>query len=274
MSSKFSPKKKENEAYKKSDIDFFKMSSLFFIVCALLIFILRISGTISLRQSTGGNLAYELYKLFRSPVYIAVAALLLAASIVWFLLMRIKKKDESLRLFSSTNALCFMLYVAFFSLYFGRRTVNNQTDCMLLLAITIALALIYYISKIYHADFLFFSVENAILAILLYRYVYIYTVGGIIGKILLIISVLLLSFVFIKVSKRKNTSRLSKGKKKQYKPLSIPFFVTLLIWAVFMFIKLPDPLAAPIITLGTMLTVFLIQYIIFAIIYTIRLIRE
>lgn len=41
-----------------------------------------------------------------------------------------------------------------------------------------------------------------------------------------------------------------------------------------MFIKLPDIPGEPLIHSDTMLTVMLVQYIVFAIVYTIKLIRE
>jgi len=57
-------------------------------------------------------------------------------------------------------------------------------------------------------------------------------------------------------------------------PLMFPYFVSLVIWTVFMFIKLPDILGEPLVHSDTMLTVMLVQYIVFAIVYTIKLIRE
>ena len=189
MSSKLSPKKRENAVkLKKSDMDFYRMSAMFFLLCGVLLLILKVSTTIAVRQSTGRNMGYELYKLFRHPAYIAFVGILLAASIVWVIVCRVKKINEHDRVFSSINALALMLYVTGFSLFFGVRIVNNASSCTFALAATIILALLYYISKFYHRDFLLFSIENALLALLLYRYWPIYTARGIVGKILLIVA--------------------------------------------------------------------------------------
>ena len=83
MSSKLSPKKRDTAAkLKKSDMDFYRMSAIFFLLCAVLLLILRVSTTITVRQATGQNMGYELYKLFRHPVYIVLVGALLAASII------------------------------------------------------------------------------------------------------------------------------------------------------------------------------------------------
>ena len=165
-----------------------------------------------------------------------------------------------------------MLYVTGFSAFFGVRIVNNASSCMFALTATIVLALLYYISKIYHLDFLVFSIENALLTLLLYRYWPIYTTRGIVGKILLIVAFAAVGIAFVPYLKKCQTRphHASKGDA----PLMFPYFVSLVIWTVFMFIKLPDILGEPLVHSDTMLTVMLVQYIVFAIIYTIKLIRE
>lgn len=273
MSSKLSQNKKQNaSALKKNDMDFYKMSALFFLLCAAVLLILNVSTTITARHATGANMAYELYKLFRSPAYIVVAGLLFAASAVWAIVCRVKKTDESMRVFSSVNAFAIMLYVIGFSAYFGLHIVNNPADCMFALAATIIVGLLYYIAKIYHRDFLVFSVENALLALFLYRYWHIYTTPGIVAKILLIAAFAAAGFAFFRLIAQKTATRTKNGKK--YAPLAFPYFISLIIWAFFMFIKLPDISGAPLVSSGAMLTVMLVQYIIFAIVYTIKLIRE
>lgn len=273
MSSKLSPKKRENAVkLKKSDMDFYRMSAMFFLLCGVLLLILKVSTTIAVRQSTGRNMGYELYKLFRHPAYIAVAGILLAASIVWVIVCRVKKINEHDRVFSSINALALMLYVTGFSLFFGVHIVNNASSCTFALAATIILALLYYISKFYHRDFLLFSIENALLALLLYRYWPIYTARGLVGKVLLIVAFAAVGIAFVPYLKKCQT-RPHRAQKSD-SPLMFPYFVSLVIWAVFMFIKLPDIPGEPLIHSDTMLTVMLVQYIVFAIVYTIKLIRE
>lgn len=204
MSSKPSTKKQETSLQvKKSDMDFYKMSALFFILCGVLLLILNVSTTLTMRHATGRNMAYELYKLFRSPAYMVVAGILLAASVVWVIVNKVKKVNESGRVMSSVNALALMLYVTAFSLFFGVRIVNNAADCMFALAATIVLALLYYIYKIYHRDFFVFSVENALLALLLYRYWHVYTTRGLVGKVLLVAAFAAVGAVAVSYLKKK-----------------------------------------------------------------------
>lgn len=273
MSSKLSPKKRDTAAkLKKSDMDFYRMSAIFFLLCAALLLILRVSTTITVRQATGQNMGYELYKLFRHPAYIVLVGALLIASIVWVIVCRVKKINEHERMFSSINALSLMLYVTGFSAFFGVRIVNNASSCMFALTATIVFALLYYISKIYHLDFLVFSIENALLTLFLYRYWPIYTTRGIVGKILLVVAFAAVGIAFVPYLKKCQTR--PHHAEKGDAPLMFPYFVSLVIWTVFMFIKLPDILGEPLVHSDTMLTVMLVQYIVFAIVYTIKLIRE
>ncbi len=257
----------------KSDMDFYRMSILFFLLCGVLLLILKVSTTLTERQASGLNMGYELYKLFRSPGYIAVIGVLLVASLVWFVYSRVKHINEQTHAFSSVNAFALMLYVTGFSLYFGVRIVNNAASCTFALTATVVLALLYYISKFYHRDFLFFSMENALFGLLLYRYWSIYTVRGLVGKLLLVAVFAVLGVVAVpylkKIMLRPHTS-----KKKQNAPLMLPYFISLVIWTFFMFIKLPDIKGEPLLHSETMLTLLFVQYIVFAIVYTIKLIRE
>ena len=276
MSSRFSRNSsKKKESISKKDIDFYKMSVLFFIACGVVMLILKASSTLNVRQATGGNMAYELNRIFNSPVYIGIVSVLLVCAFAWYIFCRVKKKDESEKTFSSINAVALMIYVTAFSAYFGRRVINNIKDCMFALIATIALVLIYYISKIYYRDFLVFSIENAVLALFLYRYWHVYTTPGIVGKILLIVAAAAIGFASSVLIKSKFVSRnKSTDKKRFYTPMFFPYYISLAVWAVFMFIKLPDPLGASVFTIGQMLIAFLVQYIVFAIIYTIKLINN
>ena len=275
MSSKLSPKKNINTlspASRKSEVYFWKKSILFFAFVGIVLFIMSVSSSLVERQSSGNNLAYEMYNLFRSPLYIAVVAVLLVASAVWMLHTKIiKRQDESLRYFSSLNAFLIMLYVSGFSLYFGIRLVNSAEACTFILALTVALAIVYYVSKMYHPDFLLYTVETFLLALLLYRYWHIYTLAGIIGKLLLIAAFAAVGIVFTGIFK-KRTSRAVNN--KRITALCYPYWISLGLWTVFMFIKIHDPAGIAVINLATMLTLLLVQYIVFAIVYTIRLIRE
>lgn len=267
MSSKLSQtKSKNNNKMTKSDVRFYKMSSLFFLICAIVLFVLKIMDSVSYRISTGKNLSYELYTLFRNPVYIIAVLILLIASAAWLIVSKVKKYDESYMIVSSINALSIMLYIAGFSAFYGIKGRLDPTESVFIIAVTVALALIYYISKIYKPDFLIFSIENALLALLLYKYQYVTGVRGITGKVLLIIAFVAIGFVaghtFSNIK-----SRIQKGKRKTL--VLFPYFVSLVIWSVFMFATGID-----FFTTGIMLSILLVQYIAFAIVYTIKLIKE
>lgn len=267
MSSKFAKKKTNQPAMlSRSDADFFRMSSLFFILCAVVLFIFKVMGSTAMRIGTGENLPYEMYKFFRNPIYIAVLAFFTVASAVWLVYNKVKKKDESRKILNSTCIFAVMLYIVAFSLYYGIVGRTNPNDSVFAAVFTVVLAIIYYVSKIYHRDFLAFTVENALLALLLFRYGAVDGVYGIVGKTLLIVAFAVAGLACVHLFKN-TKSALTKGKQLKY--LNVPYFVSLAIWAVSVFLC-----GTGILTSGVLLTVFLVQYIIFAIIYTIRLIRE
>ncbi len=268
MSSKLSkPNNKQVYKMSKNDAVFYRTSSLFFILCAIVLFIVRVMDTASLRISTGRNLAYTLYNLFRSPAYIGVVAVLFVASLAWMIISKAKKIDEGRRILTSTNAFALVLYVVGFSFYYGSSGGRTSAaDSIFALTVTIILGLIYFISKIYHGDFLVFSIENAVFALLLYRYFDIAGTKGVVGKILLVVAALILGFVFTR-KLSVNQSKLKSGKK--YTSLMIPYFVSLVIWGICMFLNFANPVSR-----GFLLTVLLVQYVLFAIVYTIKLIRE
>lgn len=267
MSSKLSPKtNKTKYATTRSDIRFYKMSLLFFAVCAVIFFVLKVMDSLSFRISTGKNLSYELYTLFRNPVYIAVAAVLFVGAAVWMIISKVKKTDESLKIISGTNAFVIMAYVVWFSAYYGIKGRLLPAESVFVIAITVVLALIYYISRIYNNDFLSFSVENAILAVLLYKYQSVSGSVGVVGKILIIVAFAAIGLVLVKLFKN-GKSRFASSKNQSL--LMFPYFVSLAIWASCMFIPATLNVAT-----GMLLTVMLIQYIVFAIVYTIKLIKE
>lgn len=268
MSSKLSKNNKQGYKMSKNDAVFYRTSSLFFILCAVVLFIVRIMDTASLRLSTGRNIAYTLYSLFRNPIYIGAISILLVGSLAWMIVSKVKKIDESRKILTSVNAVTLVLYVIGFSLYYGSSGGRTSvSESVFALTVTIVLGLIYFISKIYHKDFLVFSIENAILSLLLYRYFEVVGTKGIIGKILLIAAALIIGIVIVRKFRFAEISR--KVKIKRYTLMSFPYFVTLAIWSVSMFLNGVD-----VISRGMLLAVMLIQYILFAIVYTIKLIRE
>ena len=266
MSSRFSKlKKAERPLLHKNDVDFFKMSMLFLALCGMVLLLLQMRTSAGYGITTGRNLVYNLYKVFRHPAYIAAVAVLLAGSVVWFVLDKKRKINADVHYFSGINALSLMAYVVFFSLFFGT-SVDLASGPMFMLAFTVVLCLLYYIYKRYHRDFFFFSLENAVLALLLYRYWNVFTLRGIVGKCLLCVVFALLGFLLVK-NASKLSSRFKRGG-KPVKPTLFPYFVSLAVWALLMLVPFNSRTAA------LVLSVMLVQYIAFAILYTVRLIRE
>ena len=223
--------------------------------------------TAGVRISTGFNMANELYELFRSPVYIAVLAILLVLSLIWVIISKAKKIDESRRIVTSLNVFVMLLYVVGFSFYYGISFRTSASESIFVLAATLVLGLIYYIFKVYQRDFLAFSIENAVFALLLYRYFDVVGTKGVVGKVLLIVAALLIGLVLVKKLAVVN-SKLKSARK--VKTLVFPYFVSLVIWSVFMLLSN----FGVILSNGFLMTALLVQYIVFAIIYTIKLIRE
>lgn len=268
MSSKFSRiKKQQDNRITKSDARFYKMSGFFFVLCAIVLFIVKIMDTAGVRISTGFNMANELYNLFRNPVYIAVLALLLVLSLIWVIISKTKKIDESRKIVTSLNVFVMLLYVVGFSFYYGISFRTSASESIFVLAATVVLGLIYYISKVYQKDFLAYSIENAVFVVLLYRYFDVVGTKGIVGKALLIVAALLIGVV---LARKLSVADVKKQSNKKSKIFVFSYFVSLVIWSVFMLLSNFSVTVSS----GFLLTAMLVQYIVFAIIYTIKLIRE
>ncbi len=266
MSSKLSPKtNKTKYATTKSDIRFYKMSLLFFAVCAVIFFVLKVMESLGFRLNTGKNLSFALYELFRNPVYIAATAILFVGAAAWMIVSKVRKVNDEMKIISGTNAFVLMAYVAWFSFYYGVKLRTLAAESVFVISVTVVLALLYYISRIYNNDFFAFSVENAVLAVLLYKYQSVSGVAGIVGKILLIIAFAAVGVVLVKLFKNSKSRFTSKNQSL----LMFPYFISLVIWAACMFIPATLNVAT-----GILLTVMLIQYIVFAIVYTVKLIKE
>ncbi len=254
---------------KKSDLDFYKMSGVFAIACVFIMLTLRMSSTITEYRKTGANLTYNFYKLCHNPVAIVAFAVVVLAVVAWFVYSKVKRVDESFKLFTSYNALTIIAYLCVFVLSFG--ITENSKNHTFFIVFTIVAAVLYYISKSFHIDFVFYSAMNAIFALLTYAISYKVSLLFIVFKIVLF-ALLLASCVLFRNKLKTKTARRGK-KKKEY--LFFPVFVSLAFFAVFMFSTAFARFYSPyILSSATMLTFMMIQYLVFGIIYTIRLIRE
>ena len=287
-------RKKEETRYqlKKSDIDFYRMTGVFAIACIFVLLVMRMESTLIMKQASGENVTYNVYKLLSNPLFLAPLVVLLAAGVVWFAYCKIKKIDESGRLFSSTNAFSLSVYLAVFVLCFGRNVSGNMHGFFI--TFTVVSAIVYYVSKIYDRDFTLFSVITAVNVLAVYLMVYRFDALFVIAKLIIIA----LSFgAIVMTNKKIKSMKISKKRKEAF--LVGPAYVSAAMGAVFMFIRflsiLPSFTAtgasleaaensATLITaisgfaasvdLKVMFMAFLIEYIIFAIVYTLRLIRD
>ena len=263
---------KKKTAIKKSDIDFYKMSGVFALACVFVILILRMYNTITLRHSTGKNLTYNIYELCRNPIFLVAGGLLFVGAAAWFVHDLVKKTDASMKLFTGYEAICIMLYLASFALTFGVEI--NSTRHMFFLAFTIAAACLYYISKIFHVDFIFYTVMNGIFVLSLYASSQIVTPVFLAIKAVLVVIAVAVCCYFRKKygASAKTEKHTNKRQKTSY--LFFPVWISLVLWALFMFWRAFTINTPLFITTNFMLMVMLVQYLVVGIVYTIRLIRE
>lgn len=279
----------------KADLNFYKMTGVFAIACVFVLLVLKMQNTAMLHQASGENLARNVEGVLSSVWFTVLSVVALAASVVWFAVGRYKKIDESHRLFSSTNCLAVVLYLAVFVLCF--RTFRNPSlgDSMygFFIMFTVICAGIYCISKFGYPDFTMFSAVTAVNVVAVYLLVYRFEALFIVLKLAIIAASIASVVIF---NKKINNMKLSKKRKSSF--LVAPAYVSVCLGAVFMFVRYLSTLASyfpmgvegasessPALVLGiakiaaaidikVMLMVFVIEYVFFAIVYTLRLIRD
>ena len=263
-------KKKQQTKYtlSKSDIDFYRMTGVFAIACVFVLLVLKMQDSGMEKIASGRNLTYNFYQFCHTPVFAIVAVAALLGAVAWFAYSKFKKVDESSKIFTSTNCLCVVLYLAFFSACFGMNVGSNLHGFFI--AATIAAAALYYVSKIYKADFVFYSVITAVFAVCIYLWGLKFEAFMIVLK-LAIIAAGAVGCVFFK--RRLSDMKVTKKTKAAY--LIFPAYVSLILGAVFLFWGRVFTIVSPLfLSRISMLVVLFVQYIVFAIVYTIRLIKE
>ena len=266
--SSFKKKTKGNYILRKSDVDFYKMTGVFAVCCVFVLLVIKMQDTVTERIASGRNLTHNFYSLCRTPLFIAVLIAAVAASVVWFVYCRKKHIDESFRILSSSGCLALMGYLVFFTLCFG--TGRGSSLHGFFIAVTIALAVLYYASKIYKYDFIFYSGITAVFAVCIYLWALNFEVYFIVLKLLVIAAAIAACAVF---GKRIKALKITKKTKASF--LVFPAYISLVLGGVFLFWGRFFTLLSPLFLSRTiMLVILLVQYIVFAIVYTIRLIRE
>lgn len=260
-------KKKKNESkytLSKSDLEFYKMTGVFAIACVFVLLALKMQETRTYRFSSGQDLTYNFYTFCHTPAFIAIALLALVGTVGWFAVSKIKKIDESGRVFSSLNCLAVFAYLAFFTLCFGLRSASELHGFFIVA--TIAACALYYVSKIFNADFVLYSCVTAILSAGIYVFALYFEPYMIAIKALLVIACIAIIVLF---SKHIKGMKISKKKKASF--LIFPCYISLAIGAVCLFVRIVPSIC---IAKTAMLALLLAQYVAFAIVYAIRLIKE
>lgn len=266
--SSFKKKSKGNYVLRKSDVDFYKMTGVFAICCVFVLLAIKMQDTVTERFASGRNLTQNFYNLCHTPLFIVTAIAAAAASVVWFIYCRKKHVDESFRILSSTNCLAIVGYLAFFTLCFG--TGRGISLHGFFIAVTIALAVLYYASKIYKSDFIFYSCVTAVFAVCIYLWGLNFSIHIIAIKVVMIAATVAACVIF-----GKKISQLKITKKTKASFLVFPAYISLVLGGVFLFWGRLFTLLSPLFLSRTvMLAILFVQYIVFAIVYTIRLIKE
>lgn len=267
MSSFKKANQKKQYNLSKSDIDFYKMTGVFAIACIFVLLVMKMQSSRVERTASGLNFTHNVYEFLRSPMFIVPAAIAAVLSVVWFIVSKVKNTDESKRIFTSTNCLSIVAYLAFFAGCFG---INKGAGLhSFFIAATIALAVIYYISKFYNSDFVFYSVITAFFAVSVYLFAVRFEPVFVVLKILIIVAGVVCCILF---TKKINALKVSKKRKASF--LTFPAYIPAVLGSVFLFWRYFTVNRALFLTLSTMMIVLFIQYIVFAIVYTIRLIRD
>lgn len=256
----------KNAKTKKSDIIFVKLSVVFFLTCALIMFIMKLSY-----GGSQNNLGLSFWRLCDNKVYLGILGGLFVLSVAFFLYRKfIQKIDESMSYFASINLVALFGYALGASVFY--RYIDNPHKPLLIT--TIAIIVLYYIYYIYQRDFFAFSSAN--LAFCLFLWLFAAKIGTtfLLVKIALVIAaaalcVYLARYAAASNEKRKNYDT-KKGKKITLRTFTIwPVIVSTVIFAALLFSVSYFALNSVQIML-----VMLIQFILAGIFYTIKLVRE
>lgn len=165
--------KKENaNKIKRTDVLYYRMLIAFAVLIGVVFSITYLTNTVE---------KANMFVLEIAPKITLVTALLLIPTVVFFVIRRIKKSDESLKTLASGFLLLMNLWVvSVFALY-------NQTSTKKLFAYIVVTAALYFVYYLYSRDFFVFSLYNAIYAVLL---MFIYSASFIEHIILSVLAVL------------------------------------------------------------------------------------
>lgn len=266
--SSFKKKKTDKYALSKGDIDFYKMTGVFAIVCVFVLLTLNMQGSMTERVSSGKDLTHNFYMFCHTPWFFLLALLAAAGSICWFVFSKVKKIDESHRIFTSTNCLSIVLYLGFFTVCFGLR--ESSTNHGFFIGATIALAVLYYVSKFYNADFVVYSLITGVFAASIQLWALLFELPYIAVKLVIIVAAVAAIVIF-----KHKISNLKVTRQTKSKFLVFPCYIALALGTVFLFWRgVPGLQDILFLNRNMMLVGIFAQYIVFAIVYTVRRIKD
>ena len=272
--SSFKKKNDSRASFSKSEIGFYKGMGVFALCCVFILLVMKMQDTGLERISSGKNLTNNFYEFCHTPLFIVIAGLALVCSAAWFIYCRVKKRDESGRIFTSTNCFAIVLYLMFFSACFGLRPASNLHGFFIV--VTIGAAALYFAPKFYKADFIVYSVITAVMAMSIYLWGMLFEPYIVVTK-LVVIALCTLLFIYFK----KKLSKLKVSKQTKSSFLVYPCIISLvmgavlLFWAYFQNMEFLYGIQSMIfLNRSMMLLGMSAQYIVFAIVYTVRRIRD
>ncbi len=243
---------KEQEKMYRQDILSFRMSALF---------ILAVIMTVVLFNLRSSILRIEIHSLSRNHTSRIVASCIPVLPIVWFLICKLRKVDESLRLISSANVVCVVTYICALFLYWG----TTYHPLALAFSLTLYLPLLYFIYNMFEKDFFVFSLSNFVFASALY----LTGITGLTGIARIIVSIAAGVALSLSAFMCYHSYYLSKKftKNKKYKYTFTPAYISFVLTIVF--VSLSNVMNITFVNQYKWYA-FAAQYIIFAIYYIIK----
>lgn len=237
----------------KEDILFFRMS-VFFVLCGIAVFYL-------LRLKDSVDLASDIYIYSRMLPCRIVSVSLSLLSLCYFIFCKVKKFDESQRSFSSGNIASTICYLSGGFLYWG---TTYSPRYYVMITLTAAFVLLYFIYHIYRRDFFAFSVSNLVFL----STAWLFGRGGVKFAVASAVALALCAACCFITWRYTHNLSCKKKKKCAFYPVLVSFIITIVL------ISLSKFIGVPFITNTFAVVTILVQYAIFGIYYTIKLIRE
>lgn len=256
MAQKRIDEKEKKDQRLKEDIASFKASVVFLLLCAVIFF------TLNNLANAPGTLYLPFGRLVGRWWFVGIFVLLFIGAAVWYIRNVRAHKDESCRYFSSADALGLALFLLVYVLTF-RYTWHAHR----LIAVTLALALIYYVKHFFGKDFLLITLLNLDIALglwLVFGNTGISALGAKIGAAVICAAGFLLILFFL------CRMMADKKKMKQNRWVLWPAIVSIALGAVLAVLLW----FVPAFSVSIAGIILLVQYVGLGVYYTVRLLNQ